>query len=70
MGNVNKIKYIGLRCIHCDMCQDFIGSHAYEWTPFYPDQNELEEILTVCEKCAKRESGSKSWENIKRRKSE
>ena len=63
------IVYIGKLHRTCQMCSN-ITPHSY-----LDDKKTLEGLfpevewkdLTICENCAKRESGNKHWKNIKRK---
>ena len=50
------------------MCSRYAGNHSYELNlllkELYPKGCKTK--LTICEPCAKRESGSKHWNKIKR----
>ena len=66
------IKYDGLRDEKCDMCGKYIGRK-----PMYIDNKKTMKGLfpeidwksqLICEPCAKRETGNKQWNKIKRSK--
>ena len=63
-----RIRYLGKRNISCDMCLN-AGTHAYidskEWMKSLFPEVEFED-MTICEKCAMRETGKKHWKDVKR----
>ena len=63
-----RIRYLGKRNISCDMCLK-IATHAYidnkEWMRNLFPEVEFSD-MTICEKCAMRETGKKHWKDVKR----
>ena len=61
------VKYIGKLHSQCESCSKST-LHSYEWIllfkSLYPKDSKTK--LIICENCAKRESGKKSWANVRR----
>ena len=62
------IKYIGKVNRRCEMCYDY-GTQIYldnkdTVKGLFPEVNWKE--MHICEKCARRETGSKHWKAVKR----
>ena len=63
------IKYIGKLNRKCEICGKY-GTYMYKDDKYtmkamFPEVNWEEQI--ICEGCAKRESGKKSWNKVKRK---
>ena len=65
------IIYLGRQLKKCEMCCKHEANHYYEHElhlkELYP--KEFKTKLCICEKCAKRETPKKLWEDTRRNKS-
>tara|TARA_R100000664_G_C2638162_1_gene64470 strand:- start:122 stop:331 length:210 start_codon:yes stop_codon:yes gene_type:complete len=67
-----EVRYVGKFNIKCEMCskhssQSYIYDSSVLRKMFKKAKDSFKD-LTICEKCAQRESGKKRWVNIKRNK--
>ena len=62
------VRYIGGVGSNCESCSGHTGKHPYEWElifkSLYPKDSKT--TLIVCEKCARREAGTKNWLSVRR----
>ena len=65
-----NVKYLGVHTSSCDTCSKYVGKHSYEYELLLSNlySKEHKTKMIVCEKCARRESGSKHWTTIRRAK--